>query len=347
MFCPECKAEYRQGFTVCADCEVGLVSTLPDAQDEPAEIRPDPPEKYGNLLWRGKDPHFYLSMLSSLAAKNIPRFGKAASPGNFDSTLSFYPDSSAPPEFEIWISPEDSALARWILESSLEMYEEEQNSDASGSAGEEVEETANPTGICPLCDAEYPSASSACLNCGAPLRWSNQPPLKESSAKGLCDIRRPELLKDVRVALSEARIPFNNARVFQARGAGGRWFAGTDGILVLNSDFDRATKVLARALQSWEFEPSLRRPRTFDPQETYWPQLASENGWWPEDLMATIWSGKNFWTLDALSMALREHEIAYRVDARDPKAARVIIHPDDEPRARAIVRDVTEGAPPE
>ena len=28
MFCPKCKAEYREGFTVCADCGVPLVETL-------------------------------------------------------------------------------------------------------------------------------------------------------------------------------------------------------------------------------------------------------------------------------------------------------------------------------
>jgi len=29
MFCPECKAEYREGFTRCADCEAELVEELP------------------------------------------------------------------------------------------------------------------------------------------------------------------------------------------------------------------------------------------------------------------------------------------------------------------------------
>jgi len=29
MFCPECKAEYRPGFTHCADCDVDLVQELP------------------------------------------------------------------------------------------------------------------------------------------------------------------------------------------------------------------------------------------------------------------------------------------------------------------------------
>jgi hypothetical protein len=29
MYCPQCKAEYRQGFTRCSDCGVGLVYALP------------------------------------------------------------------------------------------------------------------------------------------------------------------------------------------------------------------------------------------------------------------------------------------------------------------------------
>lgn len=29
MFCPTCRAEYREGFTECVDCEVPLVSELP------------------------------------------------------------------------------------------------------------------------------------------------------------------------------------------------------------------------------------------------------------------------------------------------------------------------------
>jgi hypothetical protein len=29
MFCPECRTEYREGFTACADCGVDLVPELP------------------------------------------------------------------------------------------------------------------------------------------------------------------------------------------------------------------------------------------------------------------------------------------------------------------------------
>jgi hypothetical protein len=32
MFCPNCKAEYREGFYRCAYCDVDLVSSLPEEQ---------------------------------------------------------------------------------------------------------------------------------------------------------------------------------------------------------------------------------------------------------------------------------------------------------------------------
>lgn len=34
MFCPKCGDEYRPGFTRCADCDVDLVETLPEAEPE-------------------------------------------------------------------------------------------------------------------------------------------------------------------------------------------------------------------------------------------------------------------------------------------------------------------------
>jgi Putative prokaryotic signal transducing protein len=37
MFCPECKAEYREGIAVCSDCKVPLVAELPE-EAEPAFV---------------------------------------------------------------------------------------------------------------------------------------------------------------------------------------------------------------------------------------------------------------------------------------------------------------------
>ncbi len=47
MFCPKCKAEYRSGFTVCADCDVPLVDKLPEEK----ELPPKPPYKQLKALF--------------------------------------------------------------------------------------------------------------------------------------------------------------------------------------------------------------------------------------------------------------------------------------------------------
>jgi putative signal transducing protein len=33
MYCPNCRSEYRPGFTRCNDCDVGLVAELPPEQE--------------------------------------------------------------------------------------------------------------------------------------------------------------------------------------------------------------------------------------------------------------------------------------------------------------------------
>ncbi len=41
MFCPQCKSEYRPGFTRCADCGVDLVDRLPEESHETDTRRVD------------------------------------------------------------------------------------------------------------------------------------------------------------------------------------------------------------------------------------------------------------------------------------------------------------------
>jgi hypothetical protein len=38
MFCPKCRAEYREGYTTCSDCRIDLVETLPPLPEEEPEF---------------------------------------------------------------------------------------------------------------------------------------------------------------------------------------------------------------------------------------------------------------------------------------------------------------------
>jgi hypothetical protein len=67
MFCPECKAEYRQGFTRCADCGVDLVYALPEVLTVPEESG----EKL-HSLWAGADARICAEHCARLKDAGIP-----------------------------------------------------------------------------------------------------------------------------------------------------------------------------------------------------------------------------------------------------------------------------------
>jgi len=50
MICPVCKAEYRQGFTRCADCDVDLVYTIPTTESYRTSPTASPGESDGRSV---------------------------------------------------------------------------------------------------------------------------------------------------------------------------------------------------------------------------------------------------------------------------------------------------------
>jgi len=73
MFCPHCQAEYRQGITECADCQVPLVPSLPDAQESLVDTT-----SAGPLvpLWEGEDLALHTSLIEALDEAGIRYFSK-------------------------------------------------------------------------------------------------------------------------------------------------------------------------------------------------------------------------------------------------------------------------------
>jgi hypothetical protein len=76
MICPECKAEYRPGFTRCADCDVELVweqpgeaaASSPYCAAEPGDPNEDP---YCSF-WKGDDPRIHSDLCEVLNEARIP-----------------------------------------------------------------------------------------------------------------------------------------------------------------------------------------------------------------------------------------------------------------------------------
>ncbi|HXY24029.1 MAG TPA: hypothetical protein VEI73_05230 [Candidatus Acidoferrum sp.] len=69
--------------------------------------------------------------------------------------------------------------------------------------------------------------------------------------------------------------------------------------------------------------------------------------WYPEDASVEIWSGDNRKSGQIIEMSLRENGIHFRAEAQPGLQLRIFVLPVDEARAREIVREIVEGAPPE
>jgi hypothetical protein len=73
MICPQCKAEYRQGFTECSDCHVPLVASLPEIEGAHSKTKS---RASVVPLWEGENLALHTSLLAGLAAAGIPYFSE-------------------------------------------------------------------------------------------------------------------------------------------------------------------------------------------------------------------------------------------------------------------------------
>jgi hypothetical protein len=79
MFCPNCTAEYRPGFSRCSDCDVALVEDL-----EETDIHSNNPELSGaaELLWTGTDARIQDGIIDALDAASIPHHERSDKVGS-------------------------------------------------------------------------------------------------------------------------------------------------------------------------------------------------------------------------------------------------------------------------
>jgi hypothetical protein len=112
MFCPRCKAEYREGFTHCADCDVDLVYAV--AGEAGAE-----PIREGRLvqLWAGDDLALHAALLEDLESAGVRFLNKPV--GHYPGArkgISEFLVPQPPFGFEVEVFSSDLALAQQILD---------------------------------------------------------------------------------------------------------------------------------------------------------------------------------------------------------------------------------------
>jgi len=104
MFCPQCKGEYQEGFTECADCKIPLVDDLLPSESDDEQKAVDLVEVLSTA-----DPGLIALVKSVLEAEKIPYLAHGEHFSRMHATI--------PVRF--LVSKEDVELAREVLKAVL------------------------------------------------------------------------------------------------------------------------------------------------------------------------------------------------------------------------------------
>jgi hypothetical protein len=113
LICSNCRAEYREGFTTCSDCDVPLVRKLPI---EP-EIVPEPGDPAGDpfcSFWKGDDQRLHAELCFLLDEAKIPH--KTARRQDHLFNLSNYPAFQIGVPFSLYEAAENAVRDAFDLD---------------------------------------------------------------------------------------------------------------------------------------------------------------------------------------------------------------------------------------
>ena len=118
-------------------------------------------------------------------------------------------------------------------------------------------------------------------------------------------------------------------------------------VYVLDSDIGSAKKVLERMKDEFSVDDSAAIGITDAIRLKNGEAPRSSGEWRNEDSGVEVWSGDDASLADFLREPLRTNEIDFRTRSDSGKRQKLEVRAADEKRAREIVREVVEGAPPE
>ncbi len=211
--------------------------------------------------------------------------------------------------------------------------------------------------ICPNCKCEYIKGVTECADCGVALVDTLEPrqPGFSENARIVALWRGTDPAEHERVeeALTSAGIPFTAPDTKSAFS-----FLATDATMevwVAETDRQRAGKILEdlddRAHPDGitpEDAQSLALPEADDQQEeqpTEPPPKLSEF-WYEDGPVAEVWSGDDGEFSDALEACLREIGIVSHKFSEGGHS-RLVVSPEQEARAKEVVREVVNATPPD
>jgi len=207
--------------------------------------------------------------------------------------------------------------------------------------------------FCPNCKCEYIRGVRECADCGVPLVDALEPedanPLDNVRFVSVWQGNDPSECERVKAALENAGIEFldgdsKNFEVFVPLGSNLEIFVST-------ADRDAARKIILDEdgrIDPEELTPegmeSLTLPESDQPDSDGPQDLSAE--WNEDDPVTEVWNGEKEDLADILAACLREIGIASRKLSEASRWS-LVVRPEQEARAREVVREVVEASPPE
>jgi hypothetical protein len=208
--------------------------------------------------------------------------------------------------------------------------------------------------VCPACNTEFPHGTVFCSGCHvtlvADLAEADEIVEKAYPGSALVQLWRGEdaaLHAAILEALAEANLPFYeqplgsgpSARPIDALLDHAHPRFGFE-VAVLSSNLAEAEVILEKLLKEGPVDMGLTVQDTAAPAKPM-PRSSSIG-----EAICEVWSDEDESLAGFLGVALKENGIVVRVERHGQKAT-VYTPPEDEGRAREIIREIVEGAPPE
>ncbi len=208
--------------------------------------------------------------------------------------------------------------------------------------------------VCPACNAEFPHGTVFCSRCHVTLVTdlveADEMVEKAYPGSALVQLWRGEnaaLHASLLEALAEANIPFYeqplgsgpSARPIDALLDHAHPRFGFE-VAVLSSSLAEAELILEKILNEGPVDMSLAAKDAVEQAKLKKRSAAMSIA------ISEVWSGEDESLAGFLGAALKENGIPVRVERHGQKAT-VYAPPEDEGRARQIIREIVEGAPPE
>ena len=223
--------------------------------------------------------------------------------------------------------------------------------------------------FCPQCKAEYRQGFTRCADCDVDLVHELQQESRQGATElgaGALDDREAEIqfiwkgnnqaaCVSVCRDLLKGDVSYKVAQVPESRDAkmqvNWRYKIG-----VPKADYQRAKELLGiegeftDACDNVDEEDGADDAELLPPDDSPPDEEVRNDSylepWYPEDATVEIWSQGGDDISSGIEMALKESLIHCRLDLHDG-VRKVFVMPEDEKRAREIVREIADGVPPE